>query len=130
MRLQETELAPETLKKVLNVLTGDHSPGDIRHGGILLYLCSGGAEFARQMPHFDEWGLRPASLVGPRENPVVVAPFPVSNTDLAPGASAGRQASLEAGGSGVEVLTSYRAPEASSSGACEARPEAVVDGGT
>ena len=127
MRLQDTEMAPEMLNKVLEVLTGDPSPGDIRHGGSLLYLCSGGAEFARQMPHFDEWGLRPANLVGPRENPVTVAPLPVANADLAPGAGAGRQASLEAGSSGVVVLTSHEAPEASSSGAYEARHEAVVD---
>ena len=32
MWLQDTELAPETLKKVVEVLTGDPSPGDIRHG--------------------------------------------------------------------------------------------------
>ena len=106
------ELAPETLKKVLDVLAGDPSPGDIRHRDNLLYLYSGGAEFARQMPHFDEWGLRPAGLVGPRQNPVIVAPFPVANTDLAPGVGAGRQASLEARGSGIVVLTSHGDPKA------------------
>ena len=47
MRLQDTELAPEMLRKVLEVLTSDASPSDIRHGGSLMYLCSGGAEFAR-----------------------------------------------------------------------------------
>ena len=130
MRLQETELAPETLRMVLEVLAGDPSSGDIWHGGSLLYLCSNRAEFARQMPLFDKWGLRPAGLAGPRENPVAMAPFLAASTDLAPGAGAGRQASLEAGGSGVVVPTPHGVPEASSSGACEARPEAVVDGGT
>ena len=110
MRLQERDLAPETLRKVLKVLTGDPSSGDIRHGGGLLYLCSGRAEFARQMPRFDEWGLRPADLVGPRENPVAVAPPPVAHVDLASGGGAGRQASLEAGGSGVEMPMSRGLP--------------------
>ena len=41
MRLQETELAPEMLKKVMEVFAGDPAPGDIQHGGNLLYLCSG-----------------------------------------------------------------------------------------
>lgn len=123
------ELAPERLKKVLEVLTGDPSPGDIRHGGGLLYLFSNRAEFARQMPLFDEWGLRPAGLTGPRENPITVAPFPAASTDLAPGVGAGRQASLETGGLGVVAMMPHGVPEASSFGACEARPEAVVDGG-
>ena len=126
MRLHETKLAPEMLRMVLEVLTGDPSPGDIRHGGSLLYLCSGGAEFARQMPHFDKWGLRPAGLAGPRKNPVAVAPFPIANTDLALGGGAGRQASLVAGGSGVEMLMSRGALEAPFSRACDARPEVVV----
>lgn len=47
MRLSETALVHKMLKRVLEVLTGDPSPGDIRHGGSLLYLCSSGAEFAR-----------------------------------------------------------------------------------
>ena len=33
LRLQEEDLAPETLKKVMQVLAGDTSPGSIRHGG-------------------------------------------------------------------------------------------------
>ena len=82
------------------------------------------------MPLLNEWGLHPAGLAGPHENPVVVAPFPVASTDIALGAGAGRQASLEAGGSGIAVQTPHGAPEASSPGACEARPQAIVDGGT
>ena len=111
-------------------MTADPSPGDIRHESGLLYLCSGRAEFPRQMPCSDEWGLRPADLVGPRENPVVVASPPVTRVDLASGDGAGRQASPEAGGSGVETPMSRGALEASSSGACETCPEVVVDEGT
>ena len=114
---------------VLEVLTGNPSSGDIRPGGSLLYLCSGGAEFTRQMPHFDEWGLHPVGLVGPCENPIAVAPFLVANTDLFSGGGAGRQASLEAGGSGVEMPMSHGSPKATSSGACIARPKVVVDEG-
>ena len=50
MRLQEGDLAPEMLRKVLRVLTGDPSSRSVRHGGALLYLCSGRAEFVRHMP--------------------------------------------------------------------------------
>ena len=57
MRLQEEDLTPEVLRKVLLVLTGDPSPGSIRHGGALLYLCSNRGDFVKQMPGFDEWGL-------------------------------------------------------------------------
>ena len=82
------------------------------------------------MPLFDEWGLHPAGLVGPRENLVAVAPFLATSIDLTQGAGAERQASLEAGGSGVTVLMPHGTPEASSSGACEACPKVLVDGGT
>ena len=111
-------------------MTGDPSLGDVRHGGSLLYLCSNRAEFAGQMPLFDEWGLRPVGLVGPRETPVIVAPFLTACTELAPGVGAGRQASLEAGDSSVMMPTPHGVPGASSFRACEAHPEAVVDGGT
>ena len=33
MRLQEEDLTPEALRKVLLVLTGDPNPGSIRQGG-------------------------------------------------------------------------------------------------
>ena len=95
-----------------------------------MYLYSNKVEFVGQMPSFEEWRLRPVGLAGPRENPVVVAPFLATSADLAPGAGAGRQASLAAGGSGAVVLMPHGAPKASSSGACEARPEVVVDGRT
>ena len=72
MRLQEGDLAPEMLKKVLHVPIGDPSPGSAGHGGALLYLYRNKDDFARQMPHFNKWGLCPANLVGPRENPIAV----------------------------------------------------------
>ena len=72
MRLQEGDLAPEKLKKVLLVLTGDPSLGSVRHGGAMLYLCSKRVDFMKQIPRFDDWGLHPASLMGPRENPIAV----------------------------------------------------------
>ena len=46
MRLKETELEPEALMTVLEVLTGNPSPGDMPQGGCLLYLCSNRVEFA------------------------------------------------------------------------------------
>ena len=54
MRLQKEDLAPEVLRKVLMILTRDPSPGSLRQGGALLYLCSGRADFVKQMPNFDE----------------------------------------------------------------------------
>ena len=54
MRLQEEDLTPEALRKVLLVLTGDPNPGSIQQGGALLYLCSGRRDFVNQMPVFDE----------------------------------------------------------------------------
>ena len=96
MRLQESGLSPEAQRTMLEVLTGNPSPDDLSQGGCLLYLCPNKVEFVGQMPSFDEWGLRPVSLVGPHENPVVVAPLLAASTDLAPRVDIGRQASLEA----------------------------------
>ena len=81
----------------------------------------------RQMPRFDEWGMRLAGLVGPRENPVAVVLPPAAHADLALGAVAGRQVLAGAGGPDVEVLMSCGAPEASSSGAYGAPLEVVSD---
>ena len=36
----------------------------------------------RQMPSFHEWGLRPAGLKGPRENPVATVALPVPKAAL------------------------------------------------
>lgn len=116
MRLQEEDLAPEALRTVLRVLTGAPSAGSIRHGAALLYLCSGRADFVRPMPSFDEWGLRPVGLMGPRENPVVVVVLPIAHSGPASGNGAGRREPSGAEGSDVEILTPRGAPKASSSG--------------
>ena len=91
MRLQEEDLAPEVLRTVLRVLTGDPFPGSLRSNGILLYLCSGRADFVRQMPNFDEWGLRPAGFMGPCENPASVVASPAAHSGPSPGDMAGRR---------------------------------------
>ena len=78
------------------------------------------------MPSFDEWGLRPIGLVGPRENPVVVVPFFAAGADLAPGEGAGERASTGTGGSSLEERVPSGDPGASSSGACDPPPEAPI----
>ena len=106
---------------VLEVLTGNPLPGDMLQEGCLLYIYSNRAEFAGQMPSFEEWGLRPVGLVGPCENPVIVARLLTASTELAPRVVAGRQASLEARGTGVEVPPPPGAPGVPSSRTREAR---------
>src|SRR3954469_10153228 len=91
MRLQEEDLTPEALRKVLLILTGDPNPGSIRQGGALMYLCQNRDDFVRQMPPFDEWGLRPVGFQGPRENPVVVVTLPVGLGESSSSGGAGRQ---------------------------------------
>src|SRR4051812_5032008 len=91
MRLQEEDLTPEALRKVLLVLTGDPNPGGIRQGGALLYLCQNRDDFVRQMPPFDEWGLRPAGFRGPHENPVAVITPPVGPGESSSSDGAGRR---------------------------------------
>ena len=106
-------------------MTGDPSPGSLRSGGVLLYLCSGRADFVKQMPSFDEWGLRPAGLTGPRENPVVVVAPPAAHSGLSPGDRAGREpAGAEV--ADVEVVAPREATKVTSP---EARPGAAVDAG-
>ena len=68
---------PEVLRTMLLILTGDPNPGSIQQGGALLYLYQKRSDFVNQMPIFDEWGLRPAGLQRPCENPVVVAALAV-----------------------------------------------------
>jgi len=75
IRLQRPSLAADTLGMVLKLLTGEFEPANLPGGGCLLYLCSNKAAFAAQMPLFDEWGLLPEGIEGPRENPVFVAPL-------------------------------------------------------
>ena len=77
----------------------------------------------RQMPYFDEWGLRPAGLMGPRENPVAVIALPVAPSGSISGDGAGRREPPGAEGADVEMLTPRGAPKVASP---EARPGAVV----
>ena len=100
MRLQKSSLAADTLSVVLKHLTGEPEPADLPRGGCLLYLCSNKAAFAAQMPLFDEWGLLPEGIEGPRENPVFVAPLLIDPAACAP--------SVEAGGARLHQL--LRAP--------------------
>ena len=122
MRLQEEDLTPEVLRKVLMILTGDPFPGSIRQGGALLYLCSNKADFVKQMPSFDEWGLHPAGLRGPRENPVVVVALPVAHDGPSSSGGAGRQGPPGAEGATVGMMMPCGTPEAA---APEARPAAA-----
>src|SRR4051812_42790052 len=107
MRLQQEDLTPGVLKTVLLVLTGDPNPGSIQRGGALLYLCQNMDDFVRQMPSFDEWGLRPAGFQGPRENPVVVTALPVGLGESSSSGGAGRQETV-----GAEKAPEARAAEA------------------
>ena len=66
------------------------------------------------MPSFDEWGLRPAGLTGPRENPVVVVALLVAQSGSVSGDGAGRREPLGAEGADVEMLTPRGAPKAAS----------------
>ena len=81
MRFQEEGLPLKTRETVLMVLTGTPLPDDVPRKSCLLYRCENKDEFAASMPSFDEWGLRPIGLVGPRENPIDVgssSPVPSS----------------------------------------------------
>ena len=79
----------------------------------------------KQMPRFDEWGLRPAGLTGPRENPVVVVVPPAAHSGPSSGDRAGREP-MGAEVADVEVVAPREASEATSP---EARPGAAVDAG-
>ena len=88
-RLQESGLPLEARRTVLAVLTADPSLADMPQEGCLLYRCSNRVEFSKQMPPFDEWGLRPTGLEGPRENPVFVILLLSASTELTPRVDAG-----------------------------------------
>ena len=89
MRLQESGLPLEARRTVLDVLTGVPLPDDMQGKSCLLYRCSKKVEFVERMPSFDEWGLRPVGLMGPRENPIIVVPLLATSPDLAPRLDAG-----------------------------------------
>ena len=46
-----------------------------------------------QMPLFDEWGLLPEGIEGPRNNPVFMAPLLIDPTARAPSVEVGAHAS-------------------------------------
>ena len=77
---------------MLEVLAGVPLPDDMPGKSCLLYRCSNKEEFAEHMPSFDEWGLRPDGLVGPRENPANVVPLFAVGAELTPSVEAGGQA--------------------------------------
>ena len=74
MRFQDKGLPLTMRQTVLMVLSGVPLPDDMPRKSCLLYCCENKDEFAASMPSFDEWGLRPIGLVGPRGNPVDVVP--------------------------------------------------------
>ena len=78
----------------------------------------------RQMPSFNEWGLHPAGLVGPRENPVRVAALPVARGGPSSSGGAGRQGPPGAEGAAVGITAPRGTPEVA---APEAGP-AVTEG--
>ena len=57
------------------------------------------------MPGLDEWGLRPAGLTGPRENPVMVTALPVPHGGPSSSGGAGRHGPPEAEGAAPEART-------------------------
>lgn len=89
MRLQESGLPLEARRTVLEVLMGVPLPDDMPRKSCLMYRCLNKATFVEQMPAFDEWGLHPVGLVGPRENPIIVVPLPAAGAELAPSVDAG-----------------------------------------
>ena len=110
MRLQESGLPLEARRTVLEVLTGVPLPDDMPGKSYLLYRCLNKVQFVEHMPSFDEWGLRPVDLVGPRENPIIMVPLLATSPDPAPRVDAGGQVSSEAGGTGAGVSRSLRLP--------------------
>ena len=90
----------------------------------------------KQVPSFDEWGLRQTGLRGPRENPVAVVALLVTQSGPVPSDEAGRRELREAEKDDVvEVQMPRGAPEATSHEACpgavageELRPTAPEDG--
>ena len=51
---------------MLMLLMGDQAPATLPEDGYLLWHCSNKEDFVKQMPLFDEWGLHPGGLEGPR----------------------------------------------------------------
>ena len=76
-----------------------------------MYLYSGRADFVRQMPSFDKWGLRPIGLRGRCENPIAVIAFPVAPSGPVSSVGAERRAPPGAEGGDFERLPPCGAPE-------------------
>ena len=74
------------------------------------------------MPSFDEWGLRPMGLVGPRENPLAVVALPVARGGPSSSGGAGRQGPPRAEGAAVGITAPRGTPEVA---APEAGPAAI-----
>ena len=89
MRFQKEGLPLAARQTVLTVISSVPLPDEMPRKS---YRCENKVMFAANMPSFDEWGLRPVSLVGPRENPVIVVPFFAAGAGLAPGDDAGERA--------------------------------------
>ncbi|KAF6991590.1 hypothetical protein CFC21_008661 [Triticum aestivum] len=83
-------------------------------------------EFVRQMPLFDEWGLRPAGLEGPRENPALVVPLPAVPAARPPEVDAGGRAPPSAAGAGAGEMMQPGASETSAPEARVSCPEGVA----
>ena len=77
----------------------------------------------RQMPSFDEWGLRPAGFMGPRENPAAVVASPAAHSGPSSGDRAGRREPARVEAPDVEVPTPREASKA-------APPEALPGAAT
>jgi hypothetical protein len=128
MRLQVPSLPPETLRAVLERLTGDPVPATIPEGNSLLYTRLNSEAFVKIMPLFDEWGLRPKGLVGPRENPVLVVPIHAEPAAPTPDAGAGGCALPDAPEAVDVELMSRSAPEVAAPDAPMGAPEVTSSG--
>ena len=89
MRFQEEGLPLAARQIVLTILSGVPLPDEMPRNSCMLYCCENKVTFAANMPSFDEWGLGPIGLVGPRENPVIMVPFFAVGAELALGDDAG-----------------------------------------
>lgn len=63
-----------TLQTVLQHLAGDQAPAALPANKCVMYQCSNGEAFVKQMPCIEMWGLPLVGLEGPRENNILVAP--------------------------------------------------------
>ena len=76
-----------------------------------------------QMPIFDEWGTRPASLQGPHDNLVMATALPVGQGDSSSSGGAGRHEAPEVEGAPGGVTAPGDAHEGAALGARAAEPE-------